>query len=334
MPICSSIFPTTSYNCFRVSGLILRSFIHFLSWCWYRVRKQGSQSSTCEYTVFSVIFVEEAVFSPPYVLVSFVKKCHCTFSVCTSLSGSSRGTVWYICAVGRCRFGDCAHSAPEYGPPTGSWACWSRTGWRKWSCIVPGPCAPWPCLLLSGPDEKPAQTPHLSNLCVRIHIQSSTSSLSPPSLLSLANSAAPKSSLWTVPISCMATLYQVPPIPVLKTLGIPVNSSVPACRMRLETSVPVPEHPPAETSGSKRSLTEICVSWATPSSARKCCRHTKDPGFGGLCDQGPLTHCPPACPEILLPDHQVQTLWEPHVHVCPEGPAMPIARLSQLSQEL
>jgi hypothetical protein len=41
--------------------------------CWYRVRKQGSQSSTCEYTVFSVIFVEEAVFSPPYVLVSFVK---------------------------------------------------------------------------------------------------------------------------------------------------------------------------------------------------------------------------------------------------------------------
>jgi hypothetical protein len=192
MPICSSIFPTTSYNCFRVSGLILRSFIHFLSWCWYRVRKQGSQSSTCEYTVFSVIFVEEAVFSPPYVLVSFVKKCHCTFSVCTSLSGSSRGTVWYICAVGRCRFGDCAHSAPEYGPPTGSWACWSRTGWRKWSCIVPGPCAPWPCLLLSGPDEKPAQTPHLSNLCVRIHIQSSTSSLSPPSLLSLANSAAPR----------------------------------------------------------------------------------------------------------------------------------------------
>jgi hypothetical protein len=29
IPICSSVFPTVSGSCFKVSGLILRSMIHF-----------------------------------------------------------------------------------------------------------------------------------------------------------------------------------------------------------------------------------------------------------------------------------------------------------------
>jgi hypothetical protein len=29
MSICSSVFPTTYYSCFKVSGRILRSLIHF-----------------------------------------------------------------------------------------------------------------------------------------------------------------------------------------------------------------------------------------------------------------------------------------------------------------
>jgi hypothetical protein len=169
MPICSSVFPTTSYNCFRVSGLILRSFIHFLSWCWYRVRKQGSQSSTCEYTVFSVIFVEEAVFSPPYVLVSFVKKCHCTFSICTSLSGSSRGTVWYICAVGRCRFGDCAHSAQSMAHPQGPGHVGAGLDGESDHALSLGPVHPGHVCFLVG-QMRNLRKLHISQTCVSEYI--------------------------------------------------------------------------------------------------------------------------------------------------------------------
>jgi hypothetical protein len=39
IPICSSVFLTTSWSCFKVSGLMLRSLIT-LSWFWYRVKNR------------------------------------------------------------------------------------------------------------------------------------------------------------------------------------------------------------------------------------------------------------------------------------------------------
>jgi hypothetical protein len=44
MPVCSSVFPTTSCSCFKVSDLLLRSLIHFeliLAQC----ERQGSSFS-------------------------------------------------------------------------------------------------------------------------------------------------------------------------------------------------------------------------------------------------------------------------------------------------
>jgi hypothetical protein len=44
MPICSSVFPTVSWSCFKVSDLILRSLNHFES-ILVQGEKQGSSFS-------------------------------------------------------------------------------------------------------------------------------------------------------------------------------------------------------------------------------------------------------------------------------------------------
>jgi hypothetical protein len=41
IPICSCVFPTTSSSCFKVSGLIVRSLIHF-ELSWVQEERQGS----------------------------------------------------------------------------------------------------------------------------------------------------------------------------------------------------------------------------------------------------------------------------------------------------
>jgi hypothetical protein len=72
MSICSRVFPVLSYTSFNVSGLILRSLIHFelifvqgesheSSFPWLHADIQSSQKH-----------VEEAVFSPLYVVGAFV----------------------------------------------------------------------------------------------------------------------------------------------------------------------------------------------------------------------------------------------------------------------
>jgi hypothetical protein len=63
--------PALSYTNFRVSGLILRSLILF-----EMILVQGNRhgSSFCrQITTFQATFVEEAVYSPLYIFVAFVK---------------------------------------------------------------------------------------------------------------------------------------------------------------------------------------------------------------------------------------------------------------------
>jgi hypothetical protein len=74
MPICSSIFPALCCNTFKVSDLISRSLIHF-ELILVQGERPGSSfpSSKCGYPVFPATFVEEAVFSPLYILSAFVK---------------------------------------------------------------------------------------------------------------------------------------------------------------------------------------------------------------------------------------------------------------------
>jgi hypothetical protein len=55
---------------------------------------------------------------------------------------------------------------------------------------------------------------------------------------------------------------QVPEAP----LGVPVNNSLSAYRIRLETSVPVPKHPPVQTPESKR----VTLSYVGPKLLQVC----------------------------------------------------------------
>jgi hypothetical protein len=72
-PICGSVFPTASWCCFKVSGLILRSLIYF-ELIWHRVKDRALVSVFCMWiSSFPTAFVEEVVFSPLCVLGSFVK---------------------------------------------------------------------------------------------------------------------------------------------------------------------------------------------------------------------------------------------------------------------
>jgi hypothetical protein len=73
IPVCSSVFPTVSWNCFKVSGFILKFLIHF-ELILVQCERQGSCLSLLpvESSFLSSIF-EEAVFSPSNVLGSFVK---------------------------------------------------------------------------------------------------------------------------------------------------------------------------------------------------------------------------------------------------------------------
>jgi hypothetical protein len=70
IPSCSSVFPNTYDSCFKISGLILRSLIHF-ELILVQGRRQGSNYSVLHINVQQ--FVEEVVFSPLCVLSSFVK---------------------------------------------------------------------------------------------------------------------------------------------------------------------------------------------------------------------------------------------------------------------
>jgi hypothetical protein len=64
-------FPLLSSGSFEATDLTLRNFIHYE----LIFERQGVwfQSSACEYPVFLIPFVEEAVFSPTYVFGAFVK---------------------------------------------------------------------------------------------------------------------------------------------------------------------------------------------------------------------------------------------------------------------
>jgi hypothetical protein len=77
MPINTSLFPALSCSSFIVSGLILRSFIHFELYIQVCIGWQtwiSFQFSACRYPVFTGTSVEEAVFFSLYVFGTFVKK--------------------------------------------------------------------------------------------------------------------------------------------------------------------------------------------------------------------------------------------------------------------
>jgi hypothetical protein len=73
IPITSRVFPSPSCSNFRVSGLIFRFLIYF-----ELILVQGDKHECSLFLadgkpLFPAIFVEEADFSPSYVLGSFVK---------------------------------------------------------------------------------------------------------------------------------------------------------------------------------------------------------------------------------------------------------------------
>jgi hypothetical protein len=63
--IVSTVFPTLLYAKYKVLGLPLRALIHS-----ELLLVQGDRH---KYPLFPVPFVEEAVFSPLYVFITFVK---------------------------------------------------------------------------------------------------------------------------------------------------------------------------------------------------------------------------------------------------------------------
>jgi hypothetical protein len=68
MSINSNVFTALSCTSFSISGLILRSLIHFKLILVQGERHGSGQFSACRYPVFPATFVEEAFF-------------HCMFSV-------------------------------------------------------------------------------------------------------------------------------------------------------------------------------------------------------------------------------------------------------------
>ena len=69
-----SVLPTFSSKSFIVPGLSFRSLIHFELIFVYGVRKCSFfHTFPCSCPVFPAPFIEEAVFAPLYILVSFVK---------------------------------------------------------------------------------------------------------------------------------------------------------------------------------------------------------------------------------------------------------------------
>ena len=68
-----SVLPIFSSRSFIVSGLTFRSLIHFEFIFVYGVRKCSSHSFTSGWLVFPAPLVKEIVFSPLYILASFVK---------------------------------------------------------------------------------------------------------------------------------------------------------------------------------------------------------------------------------------------------------------------
>ena len=68
-----SVWPMFSSKSVRISGLIFKSLIHFEFIFVYGVRKCSNFNFfTCGYPVFPAPFIEGAVFSPFYILASFV----------------------------------------------------------------------------------------------------------------------------------------------------------------------------------------------------------------------------------------------------------------------
>jgi hypothetical protein len=71
MPIASSVSPALSCTSFKVSGLILRSLIHF-ELILVQGEKHGCSFSFLQADI-PATFIEEAVFSPLYIFGDFVK---------------------------------------------------------------------------------------------------------------------------------------------------------------------------------------------------------------------------------------------------------------------
>ena len=68
-----SVLLVFSSRRFIVSGLTFRSLIHFEFIFVYRVIKCSFHSFTCSCPAFPAQFIEDALFSPLYILASFVK---------------------------------------------------------------------------------------------------------------------------------------------------------------------------------------------------------------------------------------------------------------------
>ena len=68
-----SALPMFSSKIFIVSSLMFKSLMHFEFIFVYDVRKFYFHSTTCRYPVSPALLIEEVVFSPFYILASFVK---------------------------------------------------------------------------------------------------------------------------------------------------------------------------------------------------------------------------------------------------------------------
>jgi hypothetical protein len=91
MPICSSVFPTTSCSCFKVSGLILRSLIYFEVIFVQDERHESNYSFLHADTQFSLQHLLTMLFSPLCILDTFVKN---------QVGTAMWIHIWVFCSIG------------------------------------------------------------------------------------------------------------------------------------------------------------------------------------------------------------------------------------------
>jgi hypothetical protein len=80
IPVCSCVFHTLSCSCFKVSGLILRSLIHFELILAQDERKGSNFNLLHAHIQFSQHHLVKTLFAPVYILGSFVNS-HLTVAV-------------------------------------------------------------------------------------------------------------------------------------------------------------------------------------------------------------------------------------------------------------
>lgn len=85
----------------------------------------------------------------------------------------------------------------------------------------------------------------------------------------------------------------------------------------------MPQHQSAKGSGFEWGQPDLCKFWAPPGSVRENLHHPPGSGLRWMWDHGFPVHCYPACLEPLLPAHNLQLLWESHLHGCVREPPAP-----------